>query len=355
MKMTSRSVGVRDALLGALALSLTTAGGSLAACGSSGDAPPTPAPAVAPVAVVPGIPYRVEPGLPEWSSSYAAVGLTDANPATQWYTPMSPTFPVVATLTPLAPSPVGGIDIDTTLGGYNTSGAREIQIDIMTADGSPPRSLAYSLNQGGVNSIAISPPVVPSQIRLTMRSNHGGAYLGIADFTLRPTPGTGTAPAPIAPTAGMVVPPTMPPVPPPAAGAGVPYTVAPGLPEWSSSYAASMLNDGNPSTQWYTPMNPTFPVQMTLLLAQPTLLGGLSFDTHMGSYATSGARDVLIELIGPNGQPAGGGVGSLVQENITNVPVASNGPVSSVRVTITANHGGAYLGIAELRLLPAGM
>ena len=35
--------------------------------------------------------------------------------------------------------------------------------------------------------------------------------------------------------------------------------------------------------------------------------------------------------------------------------VQSNGPVSSVRVTINANHGGAYLGIAELRLLPAGM
>ena len=150
-------------------------------------------------------------------------------------------------------------------------------------------------------------------------------------------------------------PPMPPPMPPPVAGAGLPYTVAPGLPEWSASYRAVNLNDGNAATQWYTPMSPTYPVQMTLLLAQPTLIGGLSFDTHLGSYATSGARDVLIELIGPTGAPAGGGVGALAQESITNVPITSNGPVSSVRVTISANHGGPYLAISELRLLPMGM
>ncbi|MCA9534065.1 MAG: hypothetical protein KC593_10305 [Myxococcales bacterium] len=349
---------VRDALMSVAAVSLaaatTGAAASLTACGSGGDAPATPAPP--PVAPTPGMPYRVEAGLPEWSSSYTAAMLTDGNPSTQWYTPMNPTFPVTAVMTPTSPAPVGGIDINTALGGYNTSGAREIQIDIMTADGTPPRTMAFSLNQGGLNSIAVTPPVVPSQIRLTMRSNHGGAYLGIADFTLRPTPGTGQAPAPAAPVAAMPAPPPMPPPSlPPVAGAGIPYTVAPGLPEWSASYAATMLHDGNPNTQWYTPMGPTYPVQMTLMMAQPTLLGGISFDTHLGSYATSGARDVLIELIGPTGAPAGGGAGSLTQESITNVPVQSNGPVSSVRVTINANHGGSYLGIAELRLLPAGM
>ena len=329
-----------------------TAIAALAGCGNGSPSAPTPPAAP----IVPGIAYRVEPGLPEWSASYRATGMTDANPTTQWYTPMSPTFPVMATLTPLAPSPVGGIDIDTTLGGYNTSGAREVQIDIMTADGQPPRSMAFTLNQGAVNSIAVTPPVVPSQIRLTMRSNHGGAYLGIADFTLRPAPGTGQAPAPAAVAGGLVMPPPMPPpMPPTVAGAGLPYTVAPGLPEWSASYRAANLNDGNAATQWYTPMSPTYPVQMTLMLAQPTLIGGLSFDTHLGSYATSGARDVLIELLGPTGAPAGGGVGSLAQESITNVPITSNGPVSTVRVTISANHGGAYLAISELRLLPMGM
>jgi hypothetical protein len=354
MKKCGGKSYARDALMGAVAVSLV-------ACGSGGDAPPTPAPPVAPpAAVVPGIPYRVEAGLPEWSSSYTAAMLTDGNPGTQWYTPMGPTFPVMATMTPLAPSPVGGIDIDTTLGGYNTSGAREVQIDITTADGSPPRSMAFTLNQGVVNSIPIVPPVVPSQIRLTMRSNHGGSYLGIADFTLRPTPGTGQPAAPAAVAGAMPVPPPGMPVPPPVmpppvAGAGIPYTVAAGLPEWSSTYAATKLHDGNPGTQWYTPMGPTYPVQMTLMMAQPTLLGGLSFDTHLGSYATSGARDVLIELFNPAGQPAGGGAGALTQESITNVPVVSNGPVQSVRVTITANHGGSYLGIAELRLMPAGM
>ena len=347
--MFTRKSRVRDTWMTAAAIA------ALAGCGSGGGdgTPPAPTPPAAPI--VPGIAYRVEPGLPEWSASYRATGLTDANPATQWYTPMSPTFPVTATFTPLAPSPVGGIDIDTTLGSYNTSGAREVQIELLTADGTPPRVMAFTLNQGAVNSIPVTPPMVPSQIRLTMRSNHGGSYLAIADFTLRPMPGTGVAPA-MAAVAGAPVPPPLPPPGlPPVAGAGLPYTVAPGLPEWSASYRATNLNDGNANTQWYTPMSPTYPVQMTLLLAQPTLIGGVSFDTHLGSYATSGARDVLIELIGPTGAPAGGGAGALAQESISNVPITSNGPVSSVRVTINANHGGSYLGISELRLLPVGM
>ncbi|MEZ4336018.1 MAG: discoidin domain-containing protein [Sandaracinaceae bacterium] len=150
-----------------------------------------------------------------------------------------------------------------------------------------------------------------------------------------------------------------PPSPPPAAPAPapapvvtgtVPYTVAAGVPVWNASYEVSNLADGNPATAWYTPVNHPMPVTMTLQLGAPATLVAVDFDTTLGSYATSAARIVRLEALAPAGQVVSTVDAGLHASAITTVPFPGPVVASAVRLTISQNHGGSYVGLADVAL-----
>ena len=146
--------------------------------------------------------------------------------------------------------------------------------------------------------------------------------------------GTVTAPAIGAPAA--------------TAPGGVGYTPDPAIPTWSAGYAASMMQDNNPSTYWCTPMSPVFPIVTTITLAAPTNVMDVDFDTRLPGYDTSAIRDVMIEPLGAGGMPLGAPVSaSLVQNNVTSVPVVGMG-ATALRLTFFSNFGGSYAGLSEL-------
>lgn len=127
----------------------------------------------------------------------------------------------------------------------------------------------------------------------------------------------------------------------------VSYTADPTIPTWSAGYAASMMQDNNPSTYWCTPMGPVFPIITTVTLAVPTNVMDVDFDTRLPGYDTSAIRDVLIEPL-VNGMPVGAPVSaSLAQNNVTSVPVIGTG-ATAIRFTFLSNFGGAYAGLSEL-------
>lgn len=153
------------------------------------------------------------------------------------------------------------------------------------------------------------------------------------------------APAP-APPAAPTAPPVPPPAPPPAS---VPYTLAPGMPEWSATYAANNLHDGA-ATYWCTSMGPTFPIDATLGLAAPTPITGLDFDTRVAGYESSAINVVTVETIGANATSAGSQTISLVQNDVTSLTFAAPITASQVRLRFHSNFGGSYAALREVTL-----
>ncbi len=128
---------------------------------------------------------------------------------------------------------------------------------------------------------------------------------------------------------------------------GVPYTVAPGLPVWSESYAARYLNDGTTASYWCTASSPTFPIVTTLSLAGPTPITGIDFDTRVPGYSTSAIRVVTIETLGPAGTLDTQTV-ALTQDAVSSFSYAAPLTATQLRLTFHANFGGSYAALAEL-------
>lgn len=161
----------------------------------------------------------------------------------------------------------------------------------------------------------------------------------------------GSTPTP-PPTAPVVAPAVVTPAP-----AGVPYVVAPGLPEWNDSYSARHLADGTSSSYWCTGASPTYPIVATLSLA-PTALTGIDFDTRMPGYETSAVRVVTVETLGAGGLPLDTRTVELHQNAVGSLSYAAPQTASQVRLTFHSNFGGSYAGLAELVLrtgAPAGI
>jgi hypothetical protein len=320
-------------VIGALALNACCAGVGAAPNPTPQATTPPPPPVTTAPPPVGTLPYTIAPGVPTWSTSYAVGHLADGNPSTAWYTPASHPLPVVLTLALASPAQLVGLDFDTHLGSYATSAARDVEVEVFGRDGQLATQTRGALAQEATTSMALPMPVEAASVRITLRSNHGGSYTGLAGLDLRSTPGTGLPPLP-------------------SVDRGLPYTVA-GLPQWNDTYAVGMMSDGNPSTQWFTPMSPTFPQTGVLQLASPSTVAGVLFDTHLGSYGTSAARDVTVELVSMAGQVLASQNVSLPPDATTTVPFPPGVVAAQVRVTLRSNHGGPYLGIAELYVLGA--
>jgi len=140
-------------------------------------------------------------------------------------------------------------------------------------------------------------------------------------------------------------------------GVAVPlaYTVMPGMPTWSAGYAPTKMQDGNPNSYWCTPSNPTFPVMGMLQFPAPATVQSLVFNNMLPGYVTSGAREVMIEALGPTGMPAGMTMATLAQNSVT--PVMFPAPVSAamLRITVRSNYGGPYAGLSELQVMGVGV
>lgn len=322
------------ALAPALLLALGAAGCCMSGSSSAPSPAPTPVVATPPPPAAGAAPFSVAPGVPTWSSTYEAVNLSDNDPATAWYTPASHPLPVVLTLTLTAPAQLVGVDFDTNLGSYATSAARDITVDVLGPDGQVATTASGGLNQAAITSMPLPMPVMATSVRITIRTNHGGSYTGLAGIALRTTPGTGQAPMA-------------------AVDRGLAYSVS-GLPQWNDTYALGMMSDGNPGTQWYTPMSPTFPLSGVAQLTGPGVITGFVFDTHLGSYATSAVRELTLELLGPAGQVSATIPVTLAQDATTPIQLPAPTPASQVRITVRSNHGGPYAGLAEFAILGTG-
>lgn len=153
--------------------------------------------------------------------------------------------------------------------------------------------------------------------------------------------GMGGSPAPV------VTPVVAPvPIPPPT---GVPFAVAPGLPEWNSGYGAHLLHDGTNTSYWCTGVQPGYPIVATLTLA-PSAITGVDFDTRLPGYETSAVRVVTVEALGPTGAPLETQTVELNQNAISSLSFASPLTPTQVRLTFHSNFGGSYAGLGEVVL-----
>lgn len=300
-----------------------------------------------------GSPYTVDPAIPTWSPAYAGSMMHDGNPATYWCTNASPVFPITTTLTLAAPTNVMDVDFDTRLPGYATSGVQDVTIETFGASGvAVGLPVAARLHMDAVTSVPVVAVGVTS-IRLTFRSNHGGAYAGLSELVIQTVPGRERSPVPptgpLYPPPPTLLPPVLPPTP------GLPYVVDPLIPTWSSGYAASMMQDGNPATYWCSPTGPTYPIVTTLTLLSPNLVNGLAFNTVNTGYPNIGPNGVMIEAIDPMGAVVGVASGSVLMNTTSTVAFTAPVFASSIRLTIHSNHGGAYVGITELVVMSLGL
>jgi hypothetical protein len=205
--MTHRSIEtVQLALLMALTSAGFGFGGGLAAGGM--HTPPAPPPAFCPPApppvyyppppttvcpACPVCPEAVYPrrgvlftatGFPEYGSGYETARLGDGDPSSYWCSPVSPTFPMAASLMFESPSIVEAVEIDNRISGYETSGAREVRIEVLDLGGEPMRTDTRTLSQATVTSIPVGMELVASGIRVVVLSNFGGEYAGIAEVVV---------------------------------------------------------------------------------------------------------------------------------------------------------------------------
>jgi hypothetical protein len=316
---------------GALLASLGAAG----CCLGGSTATPTPTPVVAPTVVAgppAGAPFTVAPGLPEWNDSYSARRLGDGTNTSYWCTGVSPTYPIVATLS-LSPTALTGVDFDTRLPGYETSAVRVVTVETLGSGGLPLDTQTVELGQNAVSSLSYAAPQTATQVRLTFHSNFGGSYAGLGEVVLRTGAPTGV---PVRAAA--------------APQAGLPYVVAPTLPVWNDGYSAARMQDGNASTYWCTPMSPTFPFTGSFSLAAPATLSQVVFDNRLPGYETSGVRGVTVNAYGPDGLLATTTSAELPQNAATVVALPMPVTAARVEVVFRSNHGGSYAGLAELQL-----
>jgi len=250
---------------------------------------------------------------------------------------MSPTFPISATLNLAAPTALMAIDFDTRMAGYETSAISEVTIELL-AGGVAVSTQRVGLNQNGITSVPVSAGIA-SGVRLTMHGNFGGSYAGLAEITLRTSPGAGLPPLA---SSG-------------ARGRGLAYTVAPGIPTWSAGYGASNMQDGDTSTYWCTAMGPTFPFVFSLSFPAPATVTALRFDTRLPGYDTSGLRDVTLEALGPSGAVISATNQTIAQNAETTVTLPAPTVMSGIRITARSNHGGPYAGLSELMVDGVGL
>lgn len=141
----------------------------------------------------PGIPFVADGAIPTWSSGYSAAMMQDMNLATYWCTPAAPAFPVTTTLTLGFPATVSGLAFQTAISGYDTIGPRDVTIEALDAMGNVVGTTNGTVLQNTSSTISLPMPVMASAVRLTIRSNYGGTYLGIAELAVM---GVGLPPLP---------------------------------------------------------------------------------------------------------------------------------------------------------------
>ena len=83
-----------------------------------------------------------------------------------------------------SPAVVEAVEIDNRLAGYETSGAREVRIEVLDLGGEPMRSETVTLSQATVTTVPIPMELVASGIRLVVLSSFGGEYAGIAEVVV---------------------------------------------------------------------------------------------------------------------------------------------------------------------------
>ncbi|GAB4203305.1 MAG: hypothetical protein OHK0013_17360 [Sandaracinaceae bacterium] len=327
-------------MLAARTFAIVLVSWSAAGCCLGGSAAaPEPALAAAPAApvvapTVTGVPYTIVGQLPEWNSSYSARNLNDGT-SSYWSTGASPTFPLSATLALGAPTGLVAIDLDTRVENYETSAISDVTIELLDAQGTVVSTQRVGLHQNAVTSVPVSSGPV-SSVRLTMNRNFGGTYAALTEVTLRTTPGAGQPPLPVQ-------------------SRGLAYTIDPSIPTWSSSYAASLMQDGNSGTYWCSPSGTAFPFSFVLTFPAVATVTSLRFDTRLPNYETSALREITLEALGPAGQVLSTSNQTLALNSETVVTLPAPMMMNAIRITARSNHGGPYVGLSELVIEGTGL
>ncbi len=102
------------------------------------------------------------------------------SPSVYWCTLQNPTFPVVMTLeVTAADATVERLLFDTRVKGWESSAAKRVTLDVSTPD--EPDAFAQvadlELTFDALQHIVLARPTPAARVRVTMHSNHGGAYV----------------------------------------------------------------------------------------------------------------------------------------------------------------------------------
>jgi hypothetical protein len=306
--------------------------------------------------------YTPDPWLVNWGAGYEPALLADGDPSTYWCTPSGAPLPITGLMQLDVPSSVASIDFDNRVTGYETSGAREVTVELVGAGGvavAPP--VHAVLNANALTTLPVVGAGV-SAVRLTILSNYGGSYTVLSELAIRSDLGTGMPPLPgvvvppvpppsiVPPSAPPIVPP-VPSAPPVPSSAGVPY-VTDAIPSYGG-YGPELMRDGSPSTYWCTPARPELPVIVTLTFAAPTTISAVQIDSAIPGYTDIGPSDVTFLARDAAGTILGLTNGRANANAVTVIPLAA--PVTGatvLRVTFQEYYGGAYLGVGELVVIP---
>ena len=320
-----------------ISLSWTAAGCCL------GGSTPTPTPPAVPVPAAPvapaapalgGVPYTIAAALPAWTASYAHTNLNDGT-SSYWSTGSNPAYPLSTTLILASPAALVAVDLDTRVTGYETSAISDVTLDLLDAQGGTIGTQRVGLNQNAVTSVPLT-GAMASSVRVTMNRNFGGTYAALAEITLRTTPGLGQPPLPVQ-------------------SRGLAYTIDPSIPTWSSSYASSLMQDGNAASYWCTPSGTTFPFAFVLTFPAVATVTSLRFDTRLPNYETSALREITLEALGPAGQVLSTSNQTLALNSETVVTLPAATMMNAIRITARSNHGGPYVGLSELVIEGSGL
>jgi len=208
-------------------------------------------------------------------------------------------------------------------------------LELLNAQGATIGTQRVGLNRNAITSVPLSGAAV-SSVRIAMNRNFGGTYAALAEITLRTTPGLGQPPLPVQ-------------------SRGLAYTIDPSIPTWSSSYASSLMQDGNSASYWCTPSGTTLPFSFVLTFPAAATVTSLRFDTRMPNYETSALREITLEALGPAGQVLSTSNKTLTQniETVVTLPAATM--MNAIRITVRSNHGGPYVGLSELVIEGSGL
>jgi hypothetical protein len=81
-------------------------------------------------------------------------------------------------------------------------------------------------------------------------------------------------------------------------------------------------------------------------------VSALEVNAAVPGYDDLGPSELSVEALDLDGTVVGVSEGHVVQNAITRIPVTASREAARLRITITDFHGGAYLGISELSVLP---